>query len=322
MNAPAAGVIAAPAIGSRIIELAPLSAQATRPRRGVTTEAPLVRWALIGVAVLFLTAFLFVPLVTVLYEALRKGLDVYLAAITDRDALAAIRLTVTAAAISVPMNLVFGVAAAWCIAKFDFHGKNVLLTLIDLPFSVSPVISGLIYVLIFGLQGWLGGWLRDHDLQVIFAVPGIVLATVFVTFPFIARELIPLMQAQGNEQEEAARVLGAGGWQILRRVTLPNIKWALLYGVILCNARAMGEFGAVSVVSGHIRGKTNTMPLHIEILYNEYQFAAAFAVASLLALLALVTLVLKYLVERRLRTQMKAQLRTRITAEMAPGERP
>ena len=205
------------------------------------------------------------------------------------------------------MNLVFGVAAAWCIAKFEFRGKNVLLTLIDLPFSVSPVISGLIYVLVFGLQGWFGEWLRDHDLKVIFAVPGIVLATVFVTFPFIARELIPLMQAQGNEQEEAARVLGAGGWQIFRRVTLPNIKWALLYGVILCNARAMGEFGAVSVVSGHIRGQTNTMPLHIEILYNEYQFAAAFAVASLLALLALVTLVLKYLIEQRVKRQLRAR---------------
>ena len=201
------------------------------------------------------------------------------------------------------MNLVFGVAAAWTIAKFDFRGKNVLLTLIDLPFSVSPVISGLIYVLVFGLQGWFGEWLRDHDLKVIFAVPGIVLATVFVTFPFVARELIPLMQAQGQEQEEAACVLGANGWQIFRRVTLPNVKWALLYGVILCNARAMGEFGAVSVVSGHIRGQTNTMPLHIEILYNEYQFAAAFAVASLLAGLALVTLALKYIVEQRVKAE-------------------
>jgi sulfate transport system permease protein len=271
----------------------------------VTTESATVRWLLTGTAVLFLTGFLLVPLAAVLVEALSKGLDVYLAAITDTDALAAIRLTLIAAGISVPMNLVFGVAAAWCIAKFEFRGKNVLLTLIDLPFSVSPVISGLIYVLVFGLQGWMGGWLRDHDLKVIFAVPGIVLATVFVTFPFIARELIPLMQAQGNEQEEAARVLGAGGWQIFRRVTLPNIKWALLYGVILCNARAMGEFGAVSVVSGHIRGQTNTMPLHIEILYNEYQFAAAFAVASLLALLAVVTLALKYLVEQRVKAQLR-----------------
>jgi sulfate transport system permease protein len=242
----------------------------------------------------------------VFWEALRKGWQVYLAAIVEPDALSAVRLTLVAAAISVPLNLVFGFAAAWAIAKFDFRGKNLLLTLIDLPFSVSPVIAGLIYVLVFGLQGWLGETLRDHDVKIIFAVPGIVLATVFITFPFIARELIPLMQAQGTEQEEAARVLGASGWQILRRVTLPNVKWALLYGVILCNARAMGEFGAVSVVSGHIRGQTNTMPLHIEILYNEYQFAAAFAVASLLAGLALVTLVLKYLVERRVRRQLRA----------------
>jgi sulfate transport system permease protein len=203
------------------------------------------------------------------------------------------------------MNLVFGMAAAWAITKFDFRGKSLLLTLIDLPFSVSPVIAGLIFVLVFGMQGWFGEWLRDHDLKVIFAVPGIVLATVFVTFPFIARELIPLMQAQGIEQEEAARVLGAGGWQIFWRVTLPNIKWALLYGVILCNARAMGEFGAVSVVSGHIRGQTNTMPLHIEIVYNEYQFAAAFAVASLLAALALVTLVVKYVIEQRVKGQKR-----------------
>jgi sulfate/thiosulfate transport system permease protein len=213
-----------------------------------------------------------------------------------------------AAAISLPLNLVFGLAAAWAIAKFEFHGKNLLLTLIDLPFSVSPVIAGLIYVLVFGLQGWFGSWFIDNDLKIIFAVPGIVLATVFVTFPFVARELIPLMQAQGIEQEEVARVLGASGWQMFRRVTLPNVKWALLYGVILCNARAMGEFGAVSVVSGHIRGQTNTMPLHIEIAYNEYQFAAAFAVASLLALLALVTLVLKVLVERRVKRQMRGAL--------------
>ena len=308
MSASASSAIAASTIITGATVTGPLASEAlvARPRRNVTSETPPVRWLLIGTAVLFLTVFLFMPLVAVLYEALRKGVDVYLAAITDHDALAAIRLTLTAAAIAVPMNLVFGIAAAWCIAKFDFHGKNVLLTLIDLPFSVSPVIAGLIYVLVFGLQGWFGEWLRDYDLKVIFAVPGIVLATVFVTFPFVARELIPLMQAQGNEQEEAARVLGAGGWQILRRVTLPNIKWALLYGVILCNARAMGEFGAVSVVSGHIRGQTNTMPLHIEILYNEYQFAAAFAVASLLALLALVTLVLKYLVEQRLKAQLHA----------------
>jgi len=264
-----------------------------------------VRWTLIGVALVFLTLFLFVPLVAVFVEALKKGWDVYLAAIVEPDAWHAIKLTLLAAAISVPLNLVFGVAAAWAIAKFDFRGKNVLLTLIDLPFSVSPVIVGLIYMLVFGLQGWLGETLRDHDLKIVFAVPGIVLATVFVTFPFIARELIPLMQAQGQEQEEAARVLGASGWQMFFRVTLPNVKWALLYGVILCNARAMGEFGAVSVVSGHIRGQTNTMPLHIEILYNEYQFAAAFAVASLLAGLALVTMALKYIVERRVRNEVR-----------------
>ena len=263
-----------------------------------TTEPAWLRRTLIAIALLFLALFLFVPLAAVFFEALKKGLGVYVAAITDPDALSAIKLTLIAAAIAVPMNLVFGVAAAWAIAKFEFRGRDLLLTLIDLPFSVSPVIAGLIFVLVFGLQGWLGGWLRDHDLKVIFALPGIVLATVFITFPFVARELIPLMQAQGTEQEEAARVLGAGGWQIFRRITLPNIKWALLYGVILCNARAMGEFGAVSVVSGHIRGQTNTMPLHIEILYNEYQFAAAFAVASLLAFLALVTLALKYWVER------------------------
>ncbi|MFO0123570.1 MAG: sulfate ABC transporter permease subunit CysW [Inhella sp.] len=279
--------------------------QAPISLRGATSEPPWVRRSLIGLALAFMTLFLFVPLGTVFYEALKKGWDVYLAALVDPDALSAIQLTLLAAAISVPLTLVFGVAAAWSIAKFEFRGKNVLLTLIDLPFSVSPVIAGLIYVLVFGLQGWFGEWLRDHDLKVIFALPGIVLATVFVTFPFVARELIPLMQAQGIEQEEAARVLGAGGWQIFRRVTLPNVKWALLYGVILCNARAMGEFGAVSVVSGHIRGQTNTMPLHIEIVYNEYQFAAAFAVASLLAGLALVTLVLKYLVEQRVKHQMK-----------------
>ncbi len=278
-------------------------AVAPRAIRTATSEPAWVKWLLIGVALAFLTLFLFVPLVAVFAEALKKGVGVYLAAVTEPDAVSAIQLTLLAAGISVPLNVVFGVAAAWCIAKFEFRGKDLLLTLIDLPFSVSPVIAGLIYVLVFGLQGWFGEWLRDHDLKIIFAVPGIVMATVFITFPFVARELIPLMQAQGTEQEEAARVLGASGWQVFRRVTLPNIKWALLYGVILCNARAMGEFGAVSVVSGHIRGQTNTMPLHIEILYNEYQFAAAFAVASLLAGLALVTLVLKYLVERRVKTQ-------------------
>ncbi len=287
------------------LPLPPSAGVSPRPIRAATTEAPWVKWTLIGVALAFLGFFLFVPLAIVFVEALKKGWDVYLAAIVEPDALSAVKLTLIAAAISVPMNLVFGIAAAWCIAKFEFRGKNVLLTLIDLPFSVSPVIAGLIYVLVFGLQGWFGEWLRDNDLKVIFAVPGIVLATVFVTFPFVARELIPLMQAQGTEQEEAARVLGAGGWPIFWRVTLPNVKWALLYGVILCNARAMGEFGAVSVVSGHIRGQTNTMPLHIEILYNEYQFAAAFAVASLLALLALVTLVLKYAVEQRVKASKR-----------------
>ena len=275
------------------------AAAAPRSIADATSEPRWVKGLLIGVALGFLTLFLFVPLAIVFFEALKKGVGVYLAAISDADAWSAIKLTLIAAGIAVPLNIAFGLAAAWCIAKFDFRGKNVLLTLIDLPFSVSPVISGLIYVLVFGLQGWFGEWLRDHDLKVIFAVPGIVLATVFVTFPFVARELIPLMQAQGTEQEEAARVLGANGWQIFRRVTLPNIKWALLYGVILCNARAMGEFGAVSVVSGHIRGQTNTLPLHVEILYNEYNLAAAFAVASLLALLALVTLALKAAVEWR-----------------------
>jgi sulfate/thiosulfate transport system permease protein len=282
------------------------------PARGADAvgEPAWVRRTLIAVALAFLTLFLFVPLAAVFVQAFAKGLDVYWAALTESDALSALKLTLIAAGISVPLNLVFGVAAAWAIAKFDFRGKNVLLTLIDLPFSVSPVIAGLIYLLIFGLQGWWGEWLRAHDLRIVFAVPGIVLATVFVTFPFIARELIPLMQAQGQEHEEAARVLGASGWQILWRVTLPNVKWALLYGVILCNARAMGEFGAVSVVSGHIRGQTNTLPLHIEILYNDYQFAAAFAVASLLAALALVTLVLKYIVERRAQASVDPKVRS------------
>ena len=278
---------------------------APRPIRNATTEAPWVKWTLVGLVLAFMTFFLFVPLATVFIEAFKKGWDVYVASVTDPDALSAIKLTLIAAVISVPLNLIFGVAAAWAIAKFDFRGKNVLLTLIDLPFSVSPVIAGLIYVLIFGLQGWFGSWFIDNDMKIIFAVPGIVLATIFVTFPFVARELIPLMQAQGTEQEEAACVLGANGWQLFWRVTMPNVKWALIYGVILCNARAMGEFGAVSVVSGHIRGQTNTMPLHIEIVYNEYQFAAAFAVASLLASLALVTLVLKYAVEQRVKAQKR-----------------
>ncbi len=269
------------------------------------TEPGGIRWALIAIALGFLGLFVIMPLAVVFVSALEKGVAAYFAAIREPDALAAIRLTLITSAIAVPVNLIFGVAAAWAIAKFDFKGKNVLVTLIDLPFSVSPVVSGLIYVLIFGLQGWFGPWLNEHDLKIIFAVPGIVLATIFVTFPFVARELIPLMQAQGHEEEEAALSLGASGWQTFWRVTLPNIKWGLLYGVILCNARAMGEFGAVSVVSGHIRGLTNTMTLHVEILYNEYNSVAAFAVASLLALLALVTLAAKSAVEWKARQQMK-----------------
>ena len=264
-----------------------------------TREPAWVKWTLITVSLAYFSLFLFLPLLTVFFEALRKGWQTYLEALVEPDALSAILLTLTITAIALPLNLVFGVAAAWAVTKFDFRGKAFLITLIDLPFSVSPVIAGLIYVLIFGLQGWWGHWLQDHDLKVIFAVPGIALATVFVTFPFVARELIPLMEAQGRDEEEAATVLGASGWRTLWHVTLPNVKWGLIYGVILCNARAMGEFGAVSVVSGHIRGETNTMPLHVEILYNEYKFAAAFAVASLLALLALLTLVVKTFIEWR-----------------------
>ncbi|MFZ5724417.1 MAG: sulfate ABC transporter permease subunit CysW [Pseudomonadota bacterium] len=276
-------------------------------RRPPAINEPLwVKVALILVALVFLTVFLFVPLAAVFTEALRKGVDAWAASFTDPDALAAIRLTLIAAAIAVPLNLVFGVAAAWAIAKHEFRGKSFLITLIDLPFAVSPVIAGLIYVLLFGAQGWFGPWLQEHDVKILFAVPGIVLATIFVTFPFVARELIPLMQAQGSEEEEAAISLGASGFQAFWRVTLPNIKWGLLYGVILCNARAMGEFGAVSVVSGHIRGLTNTMPLHVEILYNEYNFVAAFAVASLLALLALVTLALKSFIEWKLAQELRA----------------
>ncbi|HVI50356.1 MAG TPA: sulfate ABC transporter permease subunit CysW [Candidatus Sulfotelmatobacter sp.] len=262
-------------------------------------ESLVSRVLLILAAVIVLALFLLVPLVTVFIEALSKGLDHYLSALVEDDALASIRLTGLTALISVPLNLFFGLTASWCIAKFEFRGKSLLLSLIDLPFSVSPVISGLVFVLLFGLQGWLGPWLSDHDIRLIFAVPGIVLATVFVTFPFVARELIPLMEEQGTEEEEAAVVLGAGAFRIFWRVTLPNIKWGLLYGVLLCNARAMGEFGAVSVVSGHIRGLTNTMPLQVEILYNEYNFASAFAIASLLALLALVTLAAKSALEWR-----------------------
>ena len=267
-------------------------------------DPPWVKWLVIGISLAFFATFLLLPLVAVFVEALKKGWEAYFSAIATPDTLSSIRLTLLAAAIAVPLNVAFGIAAAWAIAKHDFRGKQFLITLIDLPFSVSPVIAGLIYVLVFGLQGWFGLWLFEHDIKIIFAVPGIVLATIFVTVPFVARELIPLMQAQGREEEEAALVLGASGWRMFTRVTLPNIKWGLLYGIILCNARAMGEFGAVSVVSGHIRGQTNTMPLHVEILYNEYQFAAAFAVASLLALLALVTLVLKTFVEWRAGTQL------------------
>jgi sulfate transport system permease protein len=269
----------------------------TIQKRISTRESTSVMLLLVGVALAYLVLFLGVPLFAVFHEALSKGWDLYLSALKEPDAWSAIKLTLLVAAIAVPANLVFGVAAAWAIAKFEFKGKSLLITLIDLPFAVSPVVSGLVFVLLFGAQGWFGPWLQAHDIKLIFAVPGIVLATIFVTFPFIARELIPLMQAQGKEEEEAAISLGASGWQTFWRVTLPNIKWGLLYGVILCNARAMGEFGAVSVVSGHIRGMTNTMPLHVEILYNEYNFVAAFAVASLLALLALVTLVIKSLVE-------------------------
>nr|WP_297524698.1 sulfate ABC transporter permease subunit CysW [uncultured Roseateles sp.] len=262
-----------------------------------TAEKRWVRYTLLTLGLAFFALFLLLPLAAVFTEALRKGWDTYLASLIEPDAVSAIKLTLLAAVISVPLNIVFGVCAAWAITKHDFRGKQLLITLIDLPFSVSPVVAGLIYVLIFGAQGWFGPWLQAHDVKIIFAVPGIVLATVFVTFPFVARELIPLMQAQGRDEEEAATVLGASGFRTFWHVTLPNIKWGLLYGVILCNARAFGEFGAVSVVSGHIRGQTNTLPLQVEILYNEYQFAAAFAVASLLALLALVTLGLKQLVE-------------------------
>lgn len=272
-------------------------AQKTASRNSATSEAPWVRVVLIAVALTFLTLFLFLPLFVVFSEAFAKGAGVYWASITEPAAAHAIKLTLIAAAIAVPCNLIFGLAAAWAIAKFEFRGKQFVITLIDLPFAVSPVIAGLIYMLLFGRQGFFGEWLGENDYQIMFAIPGIVLATVFVTFPFIARELIPLMQEQGKEQEEAAITLGASGWKMFWRVTLPSVKWALLYGMILCNARAMGEFGAVSVVSGKIREQTNTLPLHIEILYNEYQFAAAFAVASLLALLALVTLVLKSLLE-------------------------
>jgi len=298
--------------------MAALTPSIAPPRRKAhLTEPRPVRWAILAIVAAFLGLFLVVPIVAVFSEALAKGFGAYIDAVREPDAVSALVLTLTAAAIAVPLNLVFGVAAGWAIAKFEFRGKNLLLTLIDLPFAVSPVISGMVFVLLFGRQGWVGPWLIDHDWKVIFAVPGIVLATIFVSFPFVAREIIPVMQAMGNEEEEAARVLGASGFQTFLRVTLPNIKWGLLYGVILCNARAMGEFGAVSVVSGHIRGLTNTLPLHVEILYNEYNFQAAFAVASLLACLAILTLVLKTLVERRLHTASPADLEETARPEAA-----
>jgi sulfate transport system permease protein len=268
-----------------------------KPASDARADPTPMRWAIIGIANAFLTIFVVVPLLNVFAQALSKGLDAYVAAIEHPDALAAIELTLIVAAISVGLNLVFGIVAAWAITKYDFAGKSLLITVVDLPFSVSPVIAGLVFVLLFGAQGYLGPWLQAHDIKIIFALPGIVLATVFVTFPFVARELIPLMREQGTQDEEAALSLGASGLRTFFKVTLPNVKWALLYGVLLCNARAMGEFGAVSVVSGHVRGETNTMPLHVEILYNEYQFMAAFAVASLLALLAMVTLVAKVMLE-------------------------
>ncbi len=296
-----------------------MSTKTIRRAQAGTTEPAWVRYLLIGLALAFIVLFLVLPLAAVFTEALRKGWIAYWDALREPDAWAAIRLTLLTAAIAVPMNLVFGVAAAWAIAKYEFRGKAFLTTLVDLPFSVSPVVAGLIYVLMFGAQGWFGPWLQAHDIKIVFAVPGIVLATIFVTFPFIARELIPLMQAQGNEEEQAAIVLGATGWQTFWYVTLPNIKWGLIYGVILCNARAMGEFGAVSVVSGHIRGQTNTLPLHVEILYNEYQSVAAFAVASLLALLALVTLVLKSVAEWRHERDMKAIADLPPERPVAPG---
>jgi sulfate transport system permease protein len=290
---------APPGEGVSMATIAITRSATTAPRAvtRATGESPAVRWTLTAVALLFLALTLLLPLVLVFTQALAKGFETYLEAIREPDAMAAAKLTLLIAAIAVPVNVVFGVAAAWCISKFEFPGRNLLVTLIDLPFAVSPVISGMIFVLLFGAHGLMGPWLVEHDIRIIFAVPGMVLATMFITAPFVARELIPLMQEQGPEEEEAAMVLGANGWQTFWRVTLPNIKWGLLYGIILCNARAMGEFGAVSVVSGHIRGETNTLPLHVEILYNEYAFAASFAVASVLTLLALVTLALKTFVE-------------------------
>lgn len=273
--------------------------------RDATREPTWVRYTLIAIAFIFFLSCLILPLILVFVEAFKQGISVYAQALVHPDTLSAVKLTLLTAAIAVPLNVVFGIAAAWSVAKFNFRGKSILTTLIDMPFSVSPVIAGLMLVLIFGTQGWMGGWLMEHDIKVLYAVPAIVIATIFITVPFVARELIPLMEAQGTEEEEAAIVLGASGWQTFWKVTLPNIKWGLIYGVILCNARAMGEFGAVSVVSGHIRGETNTLPLHVEILYNEYTFSAAFAVSSLLALLAIVTLILKTWVEIRQEKQDK-----------------
>lgn len=274
-----------------------LNTPGNQPKTGSTTEPLAVRIILISIALLFLALVLLMPLVTVFMQAFRKGAEVYFAALRDKDALAAVRLTLLTALIVVPLNTLFGVAAAWAITKFRFKGKNFLITLIDLPFAISPVIAGLVFILLFGAHGWFGPWLQANDIKIVFALPGIILATSFVTFPFVARELIPLMQAQGSQEEEAAATLGAKGWRIFTKVTLPNIKWGLLYGIILCNARAMGEFGAVSVVSGHIRGETNTLPLQVEILYNDYKFSASFAVASLLVLLAVITLIVKAVVE-------------------------
>jgi sulfate transport system permease protein len=299
---------ATPSLGGAIPKTSLVGTDLTVRLRVATDEPGIVKFALVGLTITFLTLVLFVPLAAIFAEALRKGIALYFASFTDAHALAAIRLTLITAAVCVPLNLVFGLTAAWAITKFQFPGKSVLITLIDLPFAVSPVISGLIFVLLFGMRGWLGPWLSDNGIQIIFATPGIILATLFVTFPFVARELIPLMQEQGSDEELAAVSLGASGWQTFWRVTLPNIKWALLYGVILCNARAMGEFGAVNVVSGRVRGKTNTMPLHVEILYNEYNFVAAFAVASLLALLAIVTLTAKSVVEWRVRREYEQAL--------------
>jgi len=300
--------VAANSLGGRVPNNTLIESDLAGRLRLATDESAWVKAILIGLTFGFLTLVLFVPLVAIFAEAFRKGVGVYVASFTDPNAISAIRMTLFVSAICVPLNLVFGLAAAWAISKFAFPGRSFLITLIDLPFAISPVIAGLMFVLLFGMRGWLGPWLSEHHIQIIFAMPGVVLATLFVTFPFVARELIPLMQEQGSDEELAAVSLGANGWQTFWRVTLPNVKWALLYGVILCNARAMGEFGAVNVVSGKIRGQTNTLPLHVEILYNEYQFAAAFAVASLLALLAIVTLAAKSIVEWRVRREYEQAL--------------